>query len=119
MGAVEQMKRAFSTDSWLSALMGLGLGGFVPLCSYFFVHTEVDTHPMFWIMVAGGLAYSAISVINWAKQAFQMWVKAVGFVLLLEGTVTFSKEKWLSLTGLVILIVINGVSAAVALQTKE
>ena len=83
------------------------------------VHSEVVDHPWYWVMVAGGLAYSAISVYVWAKQAFHMWIKAIGFVLLLEGTVTFSKEPWLGLTGLVILVTINGVSAAVALQAKD
>jgi hypothetical protein len=46
-------------------------------------------------------------------------IKAIGFVLLLEGTVTFSNEHWLSLSGLLILVVINGVSAAVVLQVTE
>ena len=53
-----------------------------------------------------------------AEQAFRIWIKAMGFVLLLEGTVTFAKEHWLSLAGLVILMAINGISAAVALQAK-
>jgi len=42
----------------------------------------------------------------------------VGFVLLLEGMVTFSNERWLGLTGLVLLVTINGISAAVALQAE-
>jgi hypothetical protein len=119
MGAVEQMIRAFSAGNRLSALMGMVLGGFVPIAVYALVHAEVADHPWYWLMVAGGLAYSAISIYMWAKQAFEIWIKAVGFVLLLEGTVTFSDEPWLSLTGLVILVVINGVSAAVALQARD
>jgi hypothetical protein len=99
--------------------MGVVLGGFVPLAVYAIVHFEVAQHPSLWAMVIGGLAYSAISVYIWAKQAFHMWVKAIGFVLLLEGTVTFSQERWLGLAGLVILVAINGVSAAVALQADR
>jgi hypothetical protein len=44
-------------------------------------------------MILGGLAYSAISVYEWAQSAFHLWVKAAGFVLLLEGTVTFATQK--------------------------
>ena len=103
----------------VSALMGVVLGGFVPVAVYALVHIELPGHPWFWVMVVGGLAFSAVSIYQWAEQAFHLWVKALGFVLLLEGTVTFSTQKWLGLTGLAILVVINGVSAAVALQAKE
>lgn len=99
-------------------LHGLILGGFVPSAVYALVHFEAAAHPIFWVMILGGLAYSAISVFHWAKSAFHMWVKAVGFVLLLEGMVTFSNERWLGLTGLVLLVTINGISAAVALQAE-
>jgi hypothetical protein len=119
MGAVEQMVRAFSAGNRLSALMGITLGGFIPIAVYCLVHNEVATHPWHWVMAAGGLAFSAISVVVWAEQAFHMRIKALGFVLLLEGTVTFSTERWLGLTGLVILVFINGVSAAVALQSEN
>ena len=117
MGAVEQMKRAFSAGNYLSAAMGIVLGGFVPIAVYALVHFEVAQHPAYWAMVVGGLVYSAISVYRWAEYAFHLWIKALGFVLLLEGTVTFSTERWLNVAGLAILVAINGVSAAVALQT--
>ncbi len=119
MNVVEQMQRAFAPGHRLSGLMGLVLGGFVPVAVYSLVHVEVATHPQFWVMVVGGLAYSAITVFTWARQAFHLTLKALGFVLLLEGAVTFSTQQWLGLAGLVILVVINGVSAAVALQAKE
>lgn len=99
--------------------MGLIFGGFVPIAVYSLVHVEVPVHPWLWTMIVGGLAYSAITVFKWADQAFHMKIKALGFVLLLEGTVTFSTERWLGLTGLVILVVINGLSAAVALQAEK
>jgi hypothetical protein len=58
-------------------------------------------------------------VFTWARQVFHLTLKALGFVLLLEGAVTFSVQQWLGLTGLVILALINGVIAAVVLQAKE
>jgi hypothetical protein len=68
-------------------------------------------------LVAGGLVYSAFSVFGWARQAFNHRLKALGFVVLLEGTLTFCSVVWLSLAGLAILMVLNGVTAAVTLQT--
>jgi len=119
MGAVEQMKRAFAAGNRLSAFMGVILGGFIPIAVYALVHFEVADQPALWVMVVGGLAFSAISVFKWAESAFHIVLKALGFVVLLEGTVTFASQRWLSLAGLAILVTINSVSAAVALQAKE
>ena len=95
------------------------MGGFVPIAVYALVHDEVEAHPWLWTMAVGGLAFSAISVFGWAKSAFHIRLKALGFVILLEGVVTFASERWLSLAGLVVLVTINSVSAAVALQARE
>lgn len=114
---VDQAREVFRKGGRLSALVGLILGGFVPLASYTLVHLEVATRPLLWVLVAGGLIYSAISVYAWARQAFGYRLKALGFVVLLEGTLTFCSVQWLSLAGLAILMVLNGVTAAVTLQT--
>ena len=118
MSAVEQVTRAFAPAQRLAAVMGFLLGGFIPVATFVIVHYEVATYPALWVLVVGGLAYSAISVYKWAKMAFQMIIKAAGFVLLLEGVVTFAHTPALPYVGLAVLIAINGISAAVALQTK-
>jgi hypothetical protein len=119
MSVVQQVQHAFAPGKRLAALIGVVLGGFVPMAVFHLVHAEVATYPQLWLLVAGGLLYSSLSVYKWAKQAFRMQVKAIGFVLLLEGTVTFSHTPWLSFAGLAILIGINAISAAVALQVVE
>lgn len=116
---VDQVRRAFAANRRLSAILGFILGGFVPVATFTLVHRDVLTHPLLWIMVAGGLLYSAVSVYVWAKQTFELTVKAAGFVLLTEGAVTFSHTLWLSLAGLLILVTINGICATVALQTRR
>jgi len=116
---VDQARAAFGNGGRLSALVGLILGSFVPLASYTLIHLEVAARPMLWILVGGGLVYSAISVYQWARQAFHYPLKDLGFVVLLEGTLTFCSVQWLSLAGLAILMVLNGVSAAVMLQRPE
>lgn len=116
---VDQVRNAFAPTRKLSAFLGFVLGGFVPVATYTIVHREVSTHPALWAFVAGGLVYSATSVYGWAKQTFEAPVKALGFVVLAEGAVTFSHTSWLALVGLLILVSINGICATVALQTRR
>lgn len=120
MSAVEQVRRAFAPGQRLPAVMGFALGGIMPAASYTLVHARegVASNPLLWILVAGGLLYSAPSVFNWARQAFQGQVKALGFVILIEGVATFARIHWISYAGLAVLVAINGISAAVALQVK-
>jgi hypothetical protein len=101
------------------ALLGFGLGAFVPLASYTEIHMEVGKHPELWFLVAGALVYSAISVYTWAVEAFHYRLKAIGFVVLLEGTMTFCSILWLSLAGLAILMILNAITAAVTLQGRN
>jgi hypothetical protein len=63
-----------------------------------------------WQTVACGLAYSALTVFDWARVAFRHPVKALGFCGLLEGVMTFSGTQRLGITALTMLIVINGIA---------
>ncbi len=119
MSAVEQVSQAFARGHRLSAVMGFVLGGFIPVATFTLVHHDVKDNQLLWVLIVGGLLYSAISVFRWAKTAFRMTAKAVGFVVLLEGVVTFAHTTWLPMAGLFILVAINGISAASALQAKE
>lgn len=98
-------------------LIGVALGGFVPLASYTLVH--VDGRREVWGLVAGGLLYSALTVYQWARRAFSYRAKAVGFVVLLEGVMTFTRVQWLGLAGLAILMGLNAWSAAESLQGEK
>jgi hypothetical protein len=84
-------------------------------------HYGVQVHPALWVLVLGGLVYSALTVFKWGVAAFSSPVKSVGFVLLLEGTLTFSNEHALALGALAILAFINAVATACNLiaQKKE
>lgn len=118
LSAVDQIKNTFAAHQRLSAIMGFLLGGFIPVATYVVVHYEVATYPALWVLVIGGLVYSAISVFKWARMAFNMSAKAYGFVVLLEGVVTFATSHSLALGGLVILIAINGIATTCALQSR-
>jgi hypothetical protein len=110
---MERKQLLFTLKNCLLALFGFALGGFVPLASYTLIHQEVSKRPALWALVAGGLVYSAVSVYTWGVTFFQYRLKAAGFVVLLEGTLTFCSIRWLCLSGLSILIVLNGISAAI------
>jgi hypothetical protein len=90
----------------------------VPLASYTEVHTEVGHRPLLWFLVAGGLVYSSTSVYSWAVKFLPHWTTALGFVALLELTLTFSGITWLSQIGLAILMLLNAINAATRLYAS-
>jgi hypothetical protein len=119
MSVMHQIRRAFAPGARLAAAVGIVIGGFVPVASWTLVHREVAAIPALWILVVGGLLYSALTVFKWAKAAFGCPIKATGFCVLLEGILTFSHIQFLSVTALGILIFINAVSSACALQVRK
>jgi hypothetical protein len=110
LGVLEQVERSWKPGNRLATLMGAMLGGLIPLASYTIAHQEAPNRPVLWVLVACGLAYSALTVFDWARVAFRHPVKALGFCGLLEGVMTFSGTQWLGITALTMLIVINGIA---------
>lgn len=144
MNPIAQLRHAAGSPGALT--MGALLGAFVPCSTYVVVHCgrliEVRddgtvshsawSHPGWWL-VAGGLAFSASTVYRWAASAFRpeagqmtWWervytrVKALGFVLLVEGVLLLSPLTALSYVALAVLVVINalGTGAALALADR-
>lgn len=115
LGVVEQVTLALRPRARLATLMGFLLGGFVPLASYVVAHYEIDySAPLYTqvavLLVLGGLVYSARTVYEWGKLAFQSPGKAVGFVVLAEGVMITGHTPWLALSALGYLISINGIA---------
>ena len=118
LGVIAQVRRACARGNRLAAFVGMLLGGFVPLAVYVVAHGEsgpFEGHERAWTLVTGGLAYSAVTVFQWARLAFTSAFKSVGFVVLLEGVMVTSTTHWLALTALGYLILINGVATACTL----
>src|ERR1700761_5843165 len=112
---IARVRRACAPGNRLAALVGLLLGGFIPLAVYVVAHGEsgdFSGHERAWALVAGGLAYSARTVFDWARMAFESAAKSVGFVVLLEGVMVTSHTHWLSIAALCYLIAINGAETA-------
>lgn len=62
---------------------GVVLGGVIPSITFDVAHRQVQSQPMLWLAVAGGLVYSAPMVAQWFTR-YAGLVKAWGFVVSLE-----------------------------------
>lgn len=119
LGVVQQVRIALKGRNRLPTLIGFLLGGFVPIACFWLAHHE---HAAFTAeggralgLVTGGLMYSAVTVFQWARQAFVSAFKSVGFCVLVEGVMITSHTAWLALAALGYLVVINGVATGVTL----
>jgi hypothetical protein len=95
----------------LPALIGALLGALVPSATFMVGHYELTswTEPKA-LIVLGGLVFSALTVFRWGRLAFGSSVKALGFVILAEGVMTFCSTAWLSLVALGYLVLINAIA---------
>ena len=99
----------------LAALVGGLVGAIVPLLVYRIAHYHAGATPALWLIVAGGLLFSASSVYGWGLKLFGgAWYKAGGFTLLIELSTVFV-QGWESKLALAVLILINAVNMAHAL----
>lgn len=122
---VGQVRLSFRRRNRLATVLGMVLGGFVPVASFVLAHQEIvpGKSMLFQVpcwLVVGGLTYSAKTVFDWARAAFSLRLKALGFVVLLEGVMTGANTTWLAYAALAILVAINSISAGcqLAVRTK-
>jgi hypothetical protein len=106
---------AFRRTNRLATLLGALLGAIAPVVTYTVSHNAITTDIPLHLqtasyIVAGGLLFSAYSVVSWASRAFSSPAKAIGWTLLLEGTMTFLGIGWLAVLCLVYLVAINAIA---------
>lgn len=123
----EQIRRSMQKTSRMPMITGCILGAFVPIAVYLTAHSEamqnhgnilrtIQAEPFLALLITGGLLFSATSVFRWGYQAFgHSWVKALGFVVLVEGTLILSPIPWLALVALAYLVIINGLATGTTL----
>lgn len=132
LSVVDQVRHAFRPANRLAAMIGAVFGGAIPVSIYLVAHQEAYSFTatyasaieMYqaqakWLLVLGGLLFSAKTVFQWGRAGFQDGWKALGFVVILEGVMTTSSNYWLSIAVLVLLTAINGIAAGVVLSGKE
>jgi hypothetical protein len=108
---VGQIKLAFANP--LPLLIGALIGALVPIATYTVGHAELEASGWGSVpgaIVVGGCVFSAITVYKWGRRAFDSALKALGFVVLSEGVMTFSHTPWLSMLMLGFLMAINAVA---------
>jgi len=99
----------------LATVVGAIVGAVVPVLVYRIAHHHAADTPALWLIVAGGLLFSASSVYSWGLRLFGgQWYKAGGFTILLELSTVFV-DGWESKLALSILVLINAVNLAHAL----
>lgn len=102
-------------SQWLATAIGCVIGAIVPLLVYRIAHYHVSDTPALWLIVAGGLLFSASSVYGWGLKLFGgAWYKAGGFTLLIELSTVFV-QGWESYIALSVLMAVNAVNMAHAL----
>lgn len=117
LGVIEQIRVALKNP--LAAFAGFVLGGFVPVATFSISHLDKTLNEyVMWALVIGGLIYSALTVFGWAKLAFNNGLKALGFVVLIEGVMTLSGLPMLSYSALALLVLINGIATGATLSIK-
>jgi hypothetical protein len=121
LGVVDQVALAFSRANLLSTIVGCVFGGFVPAAGFVVSHFEVPVLSGFRFaialaIVAGALVVSARTVYAWALLAFADRPKAVGFVVLVEGVMTFATHDALAGCALVLIVLVNGIAAGCRLS---
>jgi len=130
LGPIAQLRAATRNPGALA--LGALLGGFVPVASALTAHygrllvyaadglhvgTWADPR---WIVVVGGLGFSAKSVYQWTWTAFRRdRFKAAGFVALLECTLLLAPLPELQCAAAAYLILINMLSAGDALASQD
>lgn len=108
---VSQIKLAFANP--LPLVIGALIGALVPIATYTVGHAELGEAGWASLpgaIVIGGCGFSAITVYKWGRRAFDSSLKALGFVILSEGVMSFSHVAWLSMVVLGFLVAINAVA---------
>jgi len=121
VSVVDQVWLATRRDNLAATIGGFLLGGFVPLATFAQAHFLKDqlTSDLRGLLVLGGLIFSCYTVVAWGRKAFGSLWKALGFVALVEGSMTFSRVEWVAYAALAFLIVINGVATGVTLALSR
>lgn len=112
-----QIEATFQRGNRLAATVGVLLGGFVPISIFILVHYDINAEIALYKQVAtylitGGLFFSAKTVYQWTSVAYRCRLKALGYVILAEGIMTFTHVFWLACIALGFLVTINGVATA-------
>jgi hypothetical protein len=116
-GPIEELRMSRAQPG--VALLGLLMGGYVPVESFALVHRVGGLSVQQQVLVGACLAYSSLSVWQWARAAQGSVWKATCWVVLLEGGMVAAGIPWLSWIALVYLLFINATHTAAGLVARD
>lgn len=96
--------------------VGMLIGALIPVATFFMSHYQAGHTGI--ALTLSGLLFSAPTVYQWGINAFKSPVKAIGFVVLLEGIMTLSTVPYLPVVCLVYLVSINAVQTGFNIKSK-
>jgi hypothetical protein len=103
----------------LAAFFGFAFGAWIPWAVWNLSHEIATWRDPRAILVAGGLLFSAKTVWQWGRKAFDCPYKATGFVLITEGIMITSGNALLSRTALMYLVAINAIATACTIAREN
>lgn len=108
-GVLDQIR--VTARSPLALVTAILFGGVPILVTFWIGHFEINREAPLQdplsVLVLGGLVFSAPKVVKWAREAFGEWTLAVGFVVLLEGAMTFIHSMAVSAIIMILIMMIN------------
>ena len=122
LSPVDQIEKALkfkTVKQGIAFAVGAVVGCLIPVLTYRISHIYALQDPKLWVLATAGLAYSSMTVYQWACAAFKYPVKAAGFVILLELYMTLVEDHYGTLACLGILCFINACSAACWLSLNK
>ena len=115
---IEQVEIALAAGNRKAGFLSIPAGALTPLA----VHCNMAGADI-WntVLAVGGLMYSGITVFNWMFQTFAVEAetsferyraaaKALGFVVLMEGSLVHAPQAWLQWTMVVLLGATNAIA---------
>jgi hypothetical protein len=122
VNVLDQLRLACKRENALGTGFGFVIGGAIPVGIFSVAHYEAGIrswHEMVMLVIClGGLLFSAKTVVQWAHEAFDDRIKAVGFVVILEGIMTLSHLEYLTYGALCILTIINAVATGITVNKR-
>lgn len=127
LSVLEEVELAFKPGNRRAAFISIPAGALVPLATYY---QTLSSDPWAMYLTAGGLLYSGLTIYSWLYSMLSfgsdtVWgrrgaaAKALGFVVLTEGTLANPPNEWVGLLVVGMLMVVNAISLhAKAVLTK-
>jgi hypothetical protein len=122
LSIVDQVRMCAMKKNAVATKLGWAIGLVITGLTYCTAHFDAPNpgREGMYLLVAGGVLFSCLSVQAWMQKAFKGYWKAWGIVLLLEGTMVFG-NVWAGVVAMIFLAFINATACGclLALDGKK